>query len=620
MGKLFFLLTIFIQTFEINSATQFPAKGSIEARVEFWKRVYTEISSREAFLHDEKDLSIVYDSFDIPPGIRAQKQFYKRTRRLYAKIIRSLAKKKEHHLKPEEKQFKKRYSHVLNGKSEREMLRMARNLRFQGGLKDRYYSGLIRSYKYLPFIEKVMREEGVPKELKYLPHVESSFNYQAYSKVGAAGIWQFMRRTGRQYKLKINYAIDERRDVIKATRAAAKLLKDNYRVLKSWPLALIAYNHGAYAMKKAIRKMGTKEVHKIIDGHKGRNFGFASKNFYPTFLAAVEISKNPQDYFPSFKKPQSFKFSQFKLPKTLRISDVAQSLGVKQKTIQNYNYAIRKSAFKNDLPLPKGFNLVIPQTHEKKLIEFIAKLRKTKPSSRDSYILHKVSRGENLWSLSKQYNIPLKNLLSFNHNFNPNKIYPGMEVKIPAGDAPIPLNKKFHSHKKARVHQKPVQEPSPIKRESLNHIELTKYHLNLTKIDENNYQIKIENNETLGHLAEWSRSPITDLKRLNNSTATSRLQANQKFKIKIKSDKDRINFINKRMLFHKAIQEDFYENFEVEKIVSYKVRKGDSLVSILNQFSLPFWLFRKHQNQELNHQTLQINQEILIPKIQVKKP
>ena len=110
------------------------------------------------------------------------------------------------------------------------------------------------SGQYMIFLKKIFKKYDLPEELIVLPHVESSFNYKAYSSAGAAGIWQFTRGTGKQY-LKISYEVDERLDPILSTEAAAKLLKRNYEVLGSWPLAITAYNHGAYGMKRAVKKL-----------------------------------------------------------------------------------------------------------------------------------------------------------------------------------------------------------------------------------------------------------------------------------------------------------------------------------------------------------------------------
>ena len=119
--------------------------------------------------------------------------------------------------------------------------------------------------------------------------VESMFNTKAHSSAGAAGIWQIMPRTGRELGLKINKKTDERMDVMKATAAAAKLLKRNYKLLKAWPLAVTGYNHGAYGVKRAIRDVGSRDLVDLIDNYKKSTWGFASKNFYAELIAMIRI-------------------------------------------------------------------------------------------------------------------------------------------------------------------------------------------------------------------------------------------------------------------------------------------------------------------------------------------
>ena len=140
-----------------------------------------------------------------------------------------------------------------------------------------------------------MRKYNLPEELSVLPHVESSFQLRAYSSAGAAGIWQFTRGTGRLF-MRVGYDVDERRDPILATYGAAKLLKKNYEVVGSWPLAITAYNHGLRGMQRAKKRHGTNIV-KIIENYRSRTFGFASRNFYPEFLAALHVVKNQNKWF-----------------------------------------------------------------------------------------------------------------------------------------------------------------------------------------------------------------------------------------------------------------------------------------------------------------------------------
>ncbi|MEJ2221529.1 MAG: lytic transglycosylase domain-containing protein [Desulfobacterales bacterium] len=156
-----------------------------------------------------------------------------------------------------------------------------RNLRCQIGQKDPFRQGIIRSGAYLTEMKQIFHDAGLPEDLVYLPHVESSFNPEAYSKFGAAGMWQFTRSTGKSF-MTVSYAVDERRDPIISTRAAARLLKRNYKKLRNWPMAITAYNHGVTGMLRAKRRKGDYET--IFKEYRSRIFKFASRNFYSEFL------------------------------------------------------------------------------------------------------------------------------------------------------------------------------------------------------------------------------------------------------------------------------------------------------------------------------------------------
>jgi hypothetical protein len=148
--------------------------------------------------------------------------------------------------------------------------------------------GLHRASKLLPRILTILRQHQVPAELAALPMVESTFNPAAYSKAGAAGLWQFIRSTGKQYSL-ISRRRDDRRDPVRATEAAAHLLRNNYEALGSWPLAIVAYNHGHAGIRAASTVVGSTAIEDIVARYNGPRFGFASKNFYAEFLAALDV-------------------------------------------------------------------------------------------------------------------------------------------------------------------------------------------------------------------------------------------------------------------------------------------------------------------------------------------
>ncbi|MCB0404091.1 MAG: LysM peptidoglycan-binding domain-containing protein [Bdellovibrionales bacterium] len=410
----------------------FPVDEAMRIRVDFWKKVYTEISTNQGYLHDPDELSVIYETIThTNESGRARQRVVDRRRRELRAVLRSIAAKEKQGLNEEESLLLKK----MGDPSIAAIWKMSKRIRYQRGLRDHYLEGLERSYRYLDYIREVIRREGLPEELAYLPHVESSFNYKAYSKVGAAGIWQFMRGTARQYNLIVNYLIDERRDPIAATVAATRYLKDNYRRLGTWPLALTAYNHGANSMLTAVRRVSSTNLSEIIERYETRSFGFASQNFYATFAATVELSQEPEKYFKKLQKEEPFKFSVMKLDRPLTVRQVAEATGVGEDDLRELNLALRPVVFRGERTLPKNYVLKLPQTSVAKLTDFEKNLAQVKVPSRRKQMqpagVHQVQRGQNLYFISQLYKVPIADLIALNEIQNPNRILPGTKLKIP---------------------------------------------------------------------------------------------------------------------------------------------------------------------------------------------
>jgi len=273
----------------------FPVYPGIAANVRFWIDVYSKYPTTKGIIHDNSDLNIVYGVIDLLPPEKhgASKENAKRIKigkEEYRKILEQLSKNSASlNIRAQE------IAALFPPNSSPSTYRKAmQNIRCQIGQKDRFEEGLTRSSPYVSKIKEIFRSNGMPEDLAYLPHVESSFNPKAYSKAGAAGIWQFTRSTGKKF-MKVGRGIDERRDPIRSSRAAAQLLEQNYRLLGSWPLAITAYNHGIAGLSKARKSKGSEEA--VFSDYSTRRFKFASRNFYSEFLAARHVANNYAQYF-----------------------------------------------------------------------------------------------------------------------------------------------------------------------------------------------------------------------------------------------------------------------------------------------------------------------------------
>ena len=299
----FFL--VFLISFQMNSfarslskqneTPQFPELSCLKENVTFWERVYSEIDYDQAFVHDKYKLGRIYSIVSIPSNNRLKEIKFKNKKKIIQDKILSLAKKIKTHqqLNFNEKRLAKLFTkEELNESS---LIEAASHIRIQVGLKSQFKSGVRRSINYMPIIFPMVKKSGLHLDLAYLPHVESSYNSRAGSKVGALGLWQLMPSTMRN--LEGNNAVYQRTDPRISTKAALKLLKMNFEKTGSWPLALTAYNHGANGVLRAMEETNSNNLCTIIENYNSPSFKFASSNFYAQFLAARNIASKKYKLF-----------------------------------------------------------------------------------------------------------------------------------------------------------------------------------------------------------------------------------------------------------------------------------------------------------------------------------
>lgn len=368
--KMYPLLTalLFVGTVAplVAEAKLFPVSRQIEANVDFWTKIYAVYPTSSVVIHDKEDLSVVYgvvkldDGFQPTPEYRLRWAVVEQEKERFAAALKRLAKMPKpielDSLDAVQLHVYIEWSHVQD---DLKYARAIDNMRAQVGLSDRFRESVRRSGLYWDHIEEILQQEDLPLELAYLPHVESLFNYESYSKAGAAGIWQFITHTGRLF-MNIDDAVDERVDPIAATAAAAKLLKKSYEELGSWPLAITAYNHGLSGMKAARQQFGNDDFGIIYEQYKGRSFGFASRNFYAEFIAAMHVAKNYKTYFGPIIIAAPLKFQSVKLFQPLLVKEAAEIFDVSVDTLIHYNRAFRTASIKNMVKLPTGYLLMLP--------------------------------------------------------------------------------------------------------------------------------------------------------------------------------------------------------------------------------------------------------------------
>ena len=276
----------------------FPRPATIEPNVKFWVDVFTGYGERDFVIHDREHVWRTYQVMHIPgdgtPPREEVDSINDYLKDKYANILNRLASGQQPANFEE-----RRVADLFKGESPAAYAVAAQNLRVQQGMRERFREGLLRSRYYRPTMERIFRSVSLPPELVTLAEVESGFESRAKSCAGAVGIWQFTRGTGKEY-MRITRYHDDRLNPITETEAAARLLRANYDTLGSWPLAITAYNYGTGGMAEA-----SSEYHgdyeRIVCNYSGSRFGFASKNYYPEFLAALQVHQYEDQYFPELK-------------------------------------------------------------------------------------------------------------------------------------------------------------------------------------------------------------------------------------------------------------------------------------------------------------------------------
>lgn len=279
-----------------------------------------------------------------------------------------------------------------------------------------------RSSRFFPHIEQILKEHHLPSDLKYIPIIESALRAHANSNKGAVGYWQFLKSTGRQYGLKINSKIDERRNIIKSTRAACRYLKDLHDEFGSYYLALAGYNMGEYGLKNEIKAQKNSDFFTLY-------LPFETQRYVIKIIAAKLIIENqkmygfnfkPTDYYPLFEYDQVNFKSDFQIPIVL----IAQAAGTSFKTIKDYNPDLR------GYYLGKGnVSILIPKGRGKGFKKsFSAHYKSWKKQYKTR--IHVVRSGDSLIGIANRYKMSLSSLLKLNNLSKKGIIHPGDRLVV----------------------------------------------------------------------------------------------------------------------------------------------------------------------------------------------
>jgi membrane-bound lytic murein transglycosylase D len=425
------LIRLILSPLTLSAAiTDFPVPDNIRPAISFWIKVYTEADTQSGFLHDAQELRIIYRKLD------RDRDTINSVREKIRDDLRVLASGKRSGLTPSQQELLELWgSDTANARLEQ----AANNVRWQLGQSDRFIEGIRRSGAYRSHIDAVIREKKLPEELAILPHVESSFHPGAYSRVAATGMWQFTRSTAQRF-MRADYVVDERLDPYAATYAAMSLLEYNHNALGSWPLALTAYNHGANGMARALRDVGSADIGRIIAEYKGPRFGFASRNFYPQFLAALEVDTNAIKYFGDITRNRAPEFTSFTMSSFVDAQVVAKTLGVSLNDLERDNPALQPAVWSGTKRIPRGYVLKIDRlSFSGDLVTGINTIPLSELFSEQIPDLSYVVRsGDTLSVIAERYKTSVSELVAINQLRDRNTIRIGQTLLLPQQDGTVP--------------------------------------------------------------------------------------------------------------------------------------------------------------------------------------
>ncbi|MGH8133007.1 MAG: transglycosylase SLT domain-containing protein, partial [Steroidobacteraceae bacterium] len=515
------------------------------------------------------------------------------------------------------------------------------DIRFQLGQSDRFRAGLVRSGAWETHIEETLANRGLPAELAVLPHVESSFNPAAYSKVGAAGLWQFMRSTGRRY-MRIDNSVDDRLDPFRSTEAAAQLLAYNYRVLGTWPLALTAYNHGTAGVRRAKELLGTDDIVSIVRHYTSRTFGFASRNFYVSFLAALDIDHNPEKYFGPIPRQSEARFQEVTLPAYVPIAALERALKVDPQRLRALNPALLRSVWDGRLRVPRAYHLRLPLDGEHWTSERLAsalsstELFAGQPAPRR----YRVQSGDTLASLADRYGVTIEVLARLNRMRTSAHLRPGRTLTLPQG-APVTVAAAAPASPGGAVSAAQAQRESTEEAAAI--ATVTVYASRGQPVsaaqaealspalgpaadaqqsaDPIDYSvsrddtIRVAAEETLGHYADWLAVSAARLRGLNHMSFRKPVLIGHRIKLDFRKVSHEA-FEERRHEYHRQLQAAYFAAHRIVGTEVYIARSGDSLWTVTQRAAqLPLWLLQQY-NPDVDFSALRAGTQIVVPHVQ----
>lgn len=421
---------------------------------------------------------------------------------------------------------------------------------FTGPGRNAFSRWLERSTRYLPYMQEVFAEHGLPRDLAYLSIVESGLNPRAYSWAHASGPWQFIPSTGKIFGLEADYWWDERRDFEKSTQAAALFLKELYGLFNgNWYLAVAAYNAGPGAVGRAVERSGSSDFWTLAHN---AYLPEETRNYIPKLLAVLLIAKQPELYgFTETQFLEPIACDKVTVEGPIDLSVIARLAGSSYSEIKTLNPELKRWCTP---PKLESYQLNIPAGVKD---DFLAAYAELPVVERRDYKVHKVAKGETLKGLSRQYNLSIDTILRANSLSGTKSVKAGRNLLIPLRDGvePIPREDLF-------------EDPVVIKTAK-------------------GKTYKVKKGDTLSKISRRSGVSVAQLKSWNRLTNKSRLQVGQVILVGPGKKSTRPLATTAKTSSKKSSGKGEKKSGSTsESKIVYKVKKGDTVYKIARQYAV----------------------------------
>jgi membrane-bound lytic murein transglycosylase D len=419
----------------------FPVPGVLASNIAFWRDIFSKYTSLQTVIHDNWHIDVIFSVVDVSDlkesgsspftiervrDARVREEIEK-----YQRVLRRVAGDADVEASAADVERVR----ALYANSSRRITNFRAavdRVRGQGGLRDTFAEAIRTSGMFMPGIERILNTHGLPLEVRCMPFVESMFNFRARSRVGASGVWQFTGSTGRRF-LQMNSAVDGRHDVWLAADAAARMLKANYARVQSWPLALTSYNHGITGMERAVRQLGTSDIGVITERYESPSFGFASRNFYSEFIAAVTVYADRATLFPGVEPLPAMTFDEFSPGRFVSVLDLASLAETDVETLAALNPALNEEVMQGRLLVPADYPLRVPTGTRAAFVAAMAQLPAERKPSTQLNRTYRVARGDTLGAIARRFGTTPAALQRANGLARANRLRVGQVLEIGSG-------------------------------------------------------------------------------------------------------------------------------------------------------------------------------------------